>query len=241
MSSISFASGKGGTGKTTLTLNIGAALALQGRDVVLVDGDFLNRSLTLLCDVKARYGFADLFLDSKLNIDKVIFDTFKLSNLRLIPSTISFELFTKMENMIQRKKSQIAIVKRMKEITDCSEFVLIDTPAGISREVLFAISTGEKYCLVTETGPAELEGALLVKSFAQSIGLENRGVILNRVRGDPPEKFLMSCERTLGKVIGKVPFDVRFIKAFQEKSIFYKDYPNAPASKAIREIAEELG
>lgn len=239
MTSTSLASGKGGTGKTTLTLNIGATLALQGREVVMVDGDFMNRSLTVLCDLIGRQrGFADLFFDRELEIDELISDFTTLDNLRLIPSSSSLDIFSRIEDLLHNK--QDLVVERMKEINTSAECVLIDTPAGISRGVLFAVSTAEKFCIVTETGQAELESALLLNSFAKNIGLESHGVILNKLRGTPPKEFVMSCEKTLGEVIGKVPFDIRFVKAFQEKSIFCMTYPRAPASEAIREIAEEL-
>jgi septum site-determining protein MinD len=240
LTSISVASGKGGTGKTTLTLNIGATLALQDREVVLVDGDFMNRSLTVLCDLMQQpRGFADLLFDPEVEIGELIYNFTSLKKLRLIPSaSTSLDLFSRIEDLLQNKKDRL--VNRMKEIADCAECVLIDTPAGISDGVLLAISTAEKFCIVTETGEAELESALLTNSFARSVGLESCGVILNKLRGPPPKEFLARCESIFGKIIGEIPFDIRFINAFQEKSIFCMTYPDAPSSKAIRDIAEEL-
>lgn len=238
MVAISFTSGKGGTGKTTMVLNLGAALASMGKEVVLVDADILTHSLSVLCNLEEREGLAELFLQSDFELEHAVHNVQGLPNLRVIPSSTSFELLTKMKDLL--KKERLFVASRINEIAGSSEYVLIDTPAGVSREVLFSVSLGDKYCLVTETGLAELEGALIIDMLASSIGLESLGIIFNRVRTNPPEYFRRMCEEHFGKILGVIPFDIRFIETFEERSIFYLKYPTTPSSKEIRKVAEEI-
>lgn len=238
MVAISFTSGKGGTGKTTLVLNLGAALANLGKKVTLVDADILTHSLSVLCNLEEEKGLAELFVNDRFPLMKAIHKHRSLGNLSIIPSSTSFDLFSRMKRLLKRKTF---VSKRMNEISESSEYVLIDTPAGVGREVLFAVSIGDCYCLVTETGPAEMEGALIIDMLARAIGLESIGVIFNRVREEPPEHLKPICEESLGRILGFIPFDIRFIKAFEEREIFYLKYPKSYSSKKIKDVAQEIG
>ena len=238
MVAISFTSGKGGTGKTTIVLNLGAALASMGVNVMLVDADMLTHSLSVLCNLEEEKGLAELFLEPQFPVSRAVHKVPGLPNLKVIPSSTSFKLLSRMKTLLSENKPFAA--RRMNEISRSSDYVLIDTPAGVSREVLFAVSIGDTYCLVTETGSAELEGALVINTLANAIGLESLGVIFNRVRADLPENFRRICEDTFGKILGVIPFDIRFIEAFEEKMIFYLKYPGTPSSKQIRKMADEI-
>jgi len=235
---ISFVSGKGGTGKTTVALNLGAAMASMGRRVMLVDADMLTHSLSILCHLEEEKGLTDLFTNSDLPIKNTVFDVLGVPNLQVIPSSISFGLLARMSRLLNGKKSFVA--RRMSEISRSAEYVLIDAPAGVSREVFFAASMGDRYCLVAEAGPADLEGALVFNVFARRIGLDSIGIIFNRARTAPPESLKTLCKDIFGQVVGTIPFDIRFVEAFEERSIFYQRYPEAPASRSIEQIARAL-
>lgn len=239
MVAISFTSGKGGTGKTTMVLNLGAALADMGKDVTIVDADLLTHSLSVLCQMENKEGLAQLFVHRNFPIEKAIHRFKGLRDLKVIPSSETFHLLSKMRTLLSRKRDFVA--NRMNEIADYSEYVLIDTPAGISREVLFAVSIGDAYCLVSEMGPADLEGVLVINMLAREIGLSRFGMIFNRVRSAPPEKLKRVCGKTFGPILGLIPFDIRFIEAFEERGLpFFSKNRNALASKEIRKVADGI-
>jgi septum site-determining protein MinD len=233
---ISFVSGKGGTGKTTVALNLGAAMASMGKRVMLVDGDLLTHSLSILCQLEEEKGLTDLFMDPNFPLENAIFDAPGVPNLQVIPSSISFRLLAGMDRLLNREKTFVA--RRMNEISRSAEYVLIDAPAGVNRDVFFAASMSDKYCLVAETGSADLEGALVFDMFAKRIGLRSIGIIFNRARTEPPESLKMLCGEIFGQVLGVLPFDIRFVEVFEERSIFYQRYPKVTASKNIEQIAK---
>jgi MinD-like ATPase involved in chromosome partitioning or flagellar assembly len=238
MVTLAFTSGKGGTGKTTVVLNLGAVLASEGKRVVLVDGDIFSRSLTIISRPrKMEKGLAALFLEPELDVDKTLSEITTLRNLFLIPSLESFDLLAKVDHLL---KSKDLVIRRMKEISTLADYVFIDTPAGISREVMFSVSLGQEYCIVSETGSMELEGALVIDVLLRNLGLKRRGLILNRIRGKLSDGYKKACTATLGPILGTIPFDIRFFSSAEGGSIFYLDYPSAPASIELEGIARRL-
>ena len=66
------------------------------------------------------------------------------------------------------------------------------------------------------------------------------GVIFNRVRVEPPENLKALCEEAFGRILGIIPFDIRFMEAFEERNIFCVEYPETNASKEIRKSAQRM-
>lgn len=230
---ITIASGKGGVGKTTLVANLGIALAELNQRVLLIDADIAMANLSLILGMQTSPITLHEVLLGEAAISDAIYDGPK--GIQLIPAGLSLETYRKIDSA--RLKS---IVDSIKENYD---FVLIDAPAGIEKNVLSALSASEQVIIITTPDSPSIADALKTKLIAQKIGAKPIGIIVNFVRNErdeiDKEKIMKLMELPS---YGSIPFDPEVRKAFlstkAEPVIIRK--PSTPASIAIKNIALKL-
>lgn len=230
---ITIASGKGGVGKTTVTANVGIALAQQGKSVLLIDADIAMANLSLLLGMQSSPITLHDVLLGESSINDSVYDG--PEGVDLIPAGLSLERYRKIDS--ERLKGVVS------SLAEKYDFVLLDAPAGIDRGVLSSLSAAQQILLVTEPSPPSIADALKTKAAAQKLRSNPIGVIVNKVhnekgevsRGNVTEMLELPC-------YGTVPYDEEVRKSFYEKKgqpiILRK--PSSPASKAMVRIAEKL-
>lgn len=171
--SIVITSGKGGVGKTTVTANLGIALAMRNRKVVLVEGDIglNNLDVCMHLEDKVIYDIGDV-AKNKCTINQSLVPF--CDNLFVLPATsMSSTLITTLQFM--------EVVEKLKESFD---FVLIDSPAGIEDSFHRAIKGAEEAIIVTTPHIASIRDAYKVSRVLHSYHIEKQGLIINRMQGD---------------------------------------------------------
>ena len=172
---IVFTSGKGGVGKSTLTLSVGRALAEMGRTVALMDTDIGLNNLDVLMNVEQSvvYDLVDV-VNNRCRLSQALVADKADSRLVLLPSAHSYN------ECFADGQSLRAIVARLKA---SFEFVLIDCPAGVEYGFHRAVAAADEAIVVTSAHLSALKDAskvaALVKSYRLPVSL-----VLNRVRGD---------------------------------------------------------
>jgi septum site-determining protein MinD len=167
-------SGKGGVGKTTLTANLGIALASQGVRTAVLDADFGLRNLDLLLGLENRIVYtAQEVLEGSCRLEQAMVKHKQQPLLALLPAGNPRMLdWLKPEDMQK-------IVEMIKPLFDV---VLIDAPAGVEDGFKNAAAAAEEAIVVTTPEVSAVRDADRVIGLLNSRGIQPIQLVLNRVR-----------------------------------------------------------
>jgi septum site-determining protein MinD len=224
-------SGKGGVGKTTLTVNLGISLALLGRETVILDADIGMANMALILGMDDIPVTLHEVLAGKADIEDAIYTG--PAGVKVVPSGISLQGFQ------QADPDKLRDV--MHNLVDRCEFLLIDAPSGISKEGVVPLSVADEVILVVNPELASMADALKTKIICEVMGGHVFGAILNRAGHEHTELRSQSVEDVLDvRVIDVVPEDANVRRAAAYKNPCVLKYPNSDASRAFRRIAAKI-
>jgi septum site-determining protein MinD len=203
-------SGKGGVGKTTVTSNLGAALAHSGCTVALVDADFGLRNLDLLLGLEERVVYTALdVLAGECRLAQALVKDKRLKGLVLLPAA-------------QNRSKDSVQPEQMKKIIDALtkgyDYIIVDCPAGIEMGFRNAIAAANEALIVTTPEVAAVRDADRVIGLLEAEGIDNINLIINRLKpGMVQDNKMMSVEDVLEllgvSLLGVIPDDERVIVA----------------------------
>jgi septum site-determining protein MinD len=200
-------SGKGGVGKTTATVNIGAALAKRGHRVILVDTDIGLRNLDLVLGLEKRIVF-DLVevIEGRCQVRQALIKDKRFESLAILPAAQT-------RNKDAITESQMAHL--IDELADMADYVLIDCPAGIEGGFRNAIAGADEAIVVTTPEVSAIRDAdrVIGKLAERSIPMR---LIINRIRPDMVRSGDMLsiddvCEILSIELLGIIPDDEEII------------------------------
>ncbi len=225
------ASGKGGTGKTTTTLNLGTSLAMLGKKTAIVDADIGMANLGILLGIEKSKVTLHEVLSGEAQIKDAIYDG--PSGLKVVPSGLSLKGFQKANT--DRLKQVITA------LADGMDYVLIDAPAGISKDGIIPLAVADKVLLVVNPELSSLADALKTKALTELLGKQVEGVILNRTEREKTEITSNKVQELLGvKVIETIPEDANVRRSAAFKTPVVERNPTSPASIAFRRLAAKI-
>jgi len=225
------ASGKGGTGKTTVTVNLGTSLAQFGKNTIIMDADIGMANLGLALGLEDAPISLHEVLAGKANVHEAIYDG--PGGVKVVPSGISLQGFQ------QANPERLKDV--LKELVEVCDFLLIDAPAGISRDGVIPLAVADDVILVVNPELSSIVDALKTKILTEVVGGHVLGIIINRVGTEKTDVVKQKMEKVLGaRVIGTVPEDPNVRKAASFKIPVVIKYPLSASSMAIKNLAAEL-
>ncbi|WP_423791909.1 septum site-determining protein MinD [Methanocaldococcus indicus] len=228
---IAIASGKGGTGKTTIAANLAVALAKFGKKVAVLDADIAMANLELIMGLEGKPVTLNDVLAGKADIKEAIYEG--PEGVLVIPAGVSLEKF--------RRAKPEKLEEVLKTIHDMVDILIIDCPAGIGKETLIAISSADGLIVVVNPEISSISDALKVLAIAKRLGTDIIGAIVNRVSNESTELSVKAIQTILDvPVIGVVPEDPNVRKAAAFGVPLVVMYPDSPASEAIMQIAAKL-
>ncbi len=167
-------SGKGGVGKTTTTANLGTALALMGKRVVLLDADvgLRNLDVALGMENKVCYDLVDV-IEKKCRLREALLTDKTQENLFFLAASQ-----TRTASDITPEKMQLLI----RELEEQFDYILIDCPAGAGRGFHNAISAAHRAIIVTVPEHTAVRDADKIIDKLEEAGIQKRSLIINRMR-----------------------------------------------------------
>lgn len=225
-------SGKGGVGKTTVTANLGQALARLGERVALIDVDFGLNNLDVVMGVenKVVYDIKDI-LEGRCRVKQALVSASDRKNLFVLPSAGLLP-----SSPVSGQQIKL-IIENIAEVFD---YILIDCPAGIDAGFHRAVSCADEAIVVATPSIPSLRDADKALAVLKSYKPDFTGLIVNRARGDLMLDGKMMSPRDIESLlktplIGVLP---------EEDEVFLNSgYPlpkNAESYKAYKILAENL-
>lgn len=224
-------SGKGGVGKTTTAINLGAAINHLGGDVIVLDANLTTPNVGLHLNSPE----VPVCLNHVLNDGAELFEAIYEhdSGLRIIPSSLSIK---------ELKKIKPEKLKNLKKnLKNLSEYIIVDSAAGLGDEAIQVIAMADEIIIITNPEMPAITDALKAIKIAEEMKKPIIGVIMTRVKKDKIELSPETVKEMLEiPILGMIPEDLDIKRALNKKGAIVHIYPKSNASRAYKEIAANL-
>ncbi len=228
---ISIISGKGGVGKTTTAINLGAALNKFKQEVILVDANLNTPNIGVHLGAPIVPVTLNHVLKGKAEIEEAIYE--HSSGTKIVPSSLSVRELTRFNT---KKLPEIG-----RKLGKLSDFVIFDSAAGFGQEAIDTIIAGNEIIVVTNPEMPAVTDALKAIKVAKEMGKEVKGVIVTRSTNASYEMPLSSMKSMLEtNIIGVIPEDDSVKKSLTKRDAVVHAYPRSKASRKYQEIAAKI-
>ncbi|MFZ2087808.1 MAG: MinD/ParA family protein [Desulfobaccales bacterium] len=240
---ITVTSGKGGVGKSNIVVNLGLALAKMGQKVLLIDADLGLANLDILLGLSPRFTIHDL-LSLRRSLSEVLVEG--PEGIKILPASSGIPELADLD-----KHQKMFLLNELDEYSENIDVVLIDTGAGISRNVLFFNIAALERIVVANNEPTSITDAYaLIKILASKHGENHYKLLVNGLSkpqdGEMVYRTLLRVtERFLGKGIsleylGFIPYDEAIPRAVIKQQPVLSLFPRAKVSQCFISLAKKL-
>ncbi len=239
---VTFASGKGGVGKSNIIVNVAIALAGLDLKIALFDMDLGLANIDILLGMTPHHNLSHVMAGQKSLTDIILPGP---NNVMIIPGASGV---SRLANLKEQERA--TLIESFAEIEARADLLLVDTGAGISDNVLqFALASQVLVVVTTPEPTARMDAYALIKTVHRmSEGALPIQVIVNGVASKSEaeqvfQSLLAVCERHLSnhpQFLGFVPQDPAIPKAVKKRRPFLLNNPGSPAARAVVDLAAEM-
>ncbi len=239
---LSVTSGKGGVGKTNVSVNLAYELEKLGKRVVLLDADLGLANVDVILGLAPQLNLFHLFHEG-VSVQDVLFDT--PYGFKILPASSGVS-----EMLSLNTGQKLDLLEAMDYLEDKVDYLIVDTGAGINDNVLyFNLAVQERIVVMTPEPTSLTDAYALIKVLKLNHGIEHFKVIVNLTSDRKTAKAVFSrlyqaCEHFLDGVsldlVGFIPQDPIVRKAVVDQVPFCHASEDAAPSKAVRDIAETI-
>ncbi|NMP32927.1 MinD/ParA family protein [Thalassotalea sp. M1531] len=238
---IAVSGGKGGVGKTNVSLNTSIALAKQGKQVLVLDADLGLANVDVMLGLRVKKNISHV-LSGECELDDIIIEG--PCGIKIIPATSGTQ------SMVDLTPSEHAgLIRAFSEMQTEFDVLIVDTAAGISDMVLSFARASQDVMLVVCDEPTSITDCYaLMKLLSRDHGVFKFKVVANMVRSLKEGQQLFAkltkvTDRFLDvaiELVAIVPFDENIRKSVRKQKAIVDAFPDSPASKAFTELATKV-
>lgn len=238
---IAVTSGKGGVGKTSVSVNLATAMAMGGKQVMLLDGDLGLANVDVMLGLQPTCNLANV-LDGQCTLEDTILQG--PAGLMVIPASSG------KKNMAELTRAENAgLIRAFSELHRALDVLVVDTAAGIADSVITFTQAAQEVIVVICNDPSSLTDAYaLIKVLNRDHGVERVQVLANMVQNlaeakEVHESLRRVSERFLDVTLnfmGFVPHDEWLKRAIRRQTPVVQAYPNSAAALAFMGLAKKV-
>lgn len=238
---IAVASGKGGVGKSNVAVNVALELAELGHRVTLLDADMALANADVLLGITPKYHLGHV-LTGQRTLQEVQIEV--TDGLRLIPGGSGVAELASL-SLDQHTR----LIAELRAIETDSDFMIIDTAAGIAGNVIGILKAVAEVIIVTTPDPTALVDAYATIKLMHQAAADTpiRIVVNDVVELNDADRVFKQLRTTTARFLnrdidylGTIPHDAELIEAVREQRPVVQYAPDTPASRALRLIARHL-
>ena len=224
-------SGKGGVGKTTTAINLGAAINHFGKDVLVIDANLSTPNVGIYLNSPEVPINLNHVLLKKAEPYEAVYE--HDSGMKIMPSSLSIKELGKIKP--ERLKDFKEDFKRI------SDYVIVDSSAGLGHEAISVIGMADELIVVTNPEIAAITDALKTVKLAEQMKIPVMGVIVTRVRKDKIEMRPDTVKEMLEvPILGMIPEDMSIKESLNFKDAVVHTHPGSKPARAYKEIAARI-
>lgn len=238
---IAVSAGKGGVGKTNVSLNLAVALAQKNKKVLLLDADLGLANIDIMLGISTRYNMSHV-VRGLCSLNDIILQG--PCGIRLIPAASGIDYMAKLSSA-----EHAGIIDAFNELRDDVDYMIIDTAAGISDTVLSFTRSSQEVIVVATDEPTSITAAFaLMNVMSKRYEWSHFHVLANMVRNTRDGRELFNklnraTEHFLDvhlDYLGAIPFDERVHDAVKKQKPVLIAYPETRATKALYQVADTV-
>ena len=238
---IAVSSGKGGVGKTNVSVNLSLAMVEAGQRVLLMDADLGLANVDLLLGLRSEYNLSHV-ISGERSLEEVVVDG--PEGLKIIPAASGMQMMSELS-----PSEHAGVIRSFSDLSMPLDVLVVDTAAGISDGVVSFVKASNEVIVVVCNEPTSLTDAYaLIKVMSEDHGIQKFNILANSVR-DPQEgiKLFKKLSRVTDyyldvtlSFLGAVPYDEYLVKAVKKQRAVLQSFPQSPSSTAFRRIAKTV-
>ena len=237
---IAVTSGKGGVGKTSVSVNLAVAMAQAGKKVMLLDGDLGLANIDVMLGLQPSYNLAHV-LEGKCTLEETLLRG--PAGVMVVPASSGKRHMAELSPL-----QNAGLVQAFSELSCPLDVLIVDTAAGIADSVITFSQASQEVIVVVSGDPTSLTDAYaLIKVLNRGKGVDRVQVLVNAVRDAKEAKEVYDNLRRVAErflditlnFIGWIPADDWLKRAVKRQRAVVDLYPNCAASEAFRQLAKQ--
>jgi flagellar biosynthesis protein FlhG len=236
---IAVTGGKGGVGKTSVAVNLAAALAAQGERVLLFDGDLGLANVDVLLGLAPQHTLEHV-LDGRCTLEEAVVQT--PAGFGVIPGASGVSRLSELSTA-----EHLGLVQAFSHLTAGLDVLIVDTAAGIADSVRQFCQAAQNVLVVLRDEPASLTDAYaLIKVLSRSHGVRRFRIVANMSAPGAGDALFRKLERVTSRFldvvldyVGEIPEDSFVRTAIRAQRCVVQAYPSSLAARAFARLAKQ--